>query len=47
MALLRMGMCYSRMEDRESARKAFKQVIERFPDSPAATAAKQELENLP
>ena len=47
MALLRMGMSYSRMEDRESARRAFKQVIERFPDSPAATAARQELENIP
>ena len=46
-ALLRMGMSYMRMEDKESARKAFKQVIERFPDSPAATAARQELENIP
>ena len=45
--LLGSGKCYVRIENLPEAQKAFNDVIEQFPSSPEAIAAKAELKKLP
>lgn len=45
-ALLEVGKCYSRQSEIENARKAFADVVEKYPILPAATEAKKQLEAL-
>jgi len=45
-ALLEVGKCYARQSEMENARKAFADVIEKYPNLPAANEAKKQLEVL-
>lgn len=45
--LLGSGKCYVRIENLPEAQKSFNEVVEQFPSSPEAVAAKAELKKLP
>ena len=45
-ALLEIGKCHARRSEIDNARKAFTDVVERYPTLPAASEAKKQLEAL-
>ena len=45
-ALLEIGKCHARRSETDDARKAFNEVVEKYPTLPAASEAKRQLESL-